>query len=1376
MPLLKKKAFSTHTITNNLKDDEEVFYCEITNEIFRDYEEFSERMFLYNSMVWTCCMTGKQNLTYQEALESEDHAKQSLKEFPIELRLPVLYLANKTHRTSFADMADDVFNFVKDRYFIGENLETSFTGAKWKDSHVLQVISPSENVINDSLKNGNKAENHFFPPANLFKYEIEHLDADDNDISEIMIVDCNQIRRRKGSFNRDKCKLFIKQYVEHDSKGIFVIKPTVIEELGINRMKFEQIFDGPLPNFEVSKRKERVPNGKKKLNQETLAKYLTKMNGDNTTSAPKKNGEKKVNLLGQMKKREEEFKKNQQVKDEERKALKKKQKQDSVLLNNSIKKWLQPKEDTQLENQKKLPQYMPVVSKVPEKYFGDMLMVMEFIDSFSKILSTKDFFPGGVTLELMERALTEKEVAGPLTDIIQMLLTALFNVQDEESNQYRTSIENAADIKDEDVFDHLSLTNATRLATMASSWSSRYQGFPLGRLPLYSVTVSEILRLHLLSSGARINETGQKWRYAERGGYTSEDDPGLHLRLHQPHILKSLATHNVVQLTIEEKLQILDCLMNQLLTYADIRDIVEERLDKLKQQKNDLKAIQLIEKKREQEHVAAKQKLHKELKAEPEKLKESLEKLESSAERKQVDNSRKISKLMKSIYDGQPLMGTDRAYRRYLKLESVPGVFINDEELHAGVCNESICPQDPDLVNANRQYLLKHMRKIYIDNKQVDPTKSPTKVNGDLDSSRLIVDEDFTKSLLMCTANPLNCPVHSTSIERTKWSFIYDELQLAEVEDSLNKRGIREGELLQAIQNDKERLGNIISQMPGKSLNPNVEMKEATVFTRNDKKIKDRYEDSNLGYPSTMTPDEVLENALIDNILEMEEKIFAGSLGLLPVKNREEWRQCLSNKKYDDMSKNIVKRERNKLVKTKKLDKNNRPITPENTTKQELKDYQDPGRFLGTNPDCKVNGIEDENECPLIASDNFKESITCLAISLAQVAQAVDAKYLKKPLGAADVTKNDKNKDVAMLDKWEQSLMASTSYSQVFLHYGTLDSCVMWSRSALLARCRICRRQKDSENMLLCDDCNLGHHLYCLKPKLTSIPKGDWFCDRCKKEKEKQEKLLSPQPTPTKKRRIFRDEDIEDEEEVSSGNGCDQLEVELNDDEDEQCSEEESDIENDGTNGDVKFDLCKTCGSGGEMISCEKCSTCFHIECCEPPLRRAPRGPWTCHLCKGPKHKDRRRDSESSDEVSLTNRRTHRRDDIREDLPLHNVALQELLGEVMRHADAWAFIRPVQKTEVPDYYDVITKPMDFGTIKYKLNMGKYSNDSQLMEDVVLVFENCNTYNDSDAEVYKCGMRLLKFFEKKAKELGLKIPEEMMSEDSKPPKKKRRVKE
>ena len=76
------------------------------------------------------------------------------------------------------------------------------------------------------------------------------------------------------------------------------------------------------------------------------------------------------------------------------------------------------------------------------------------------------------------------------------------------------------------------------------------------------------------------------------------------------------------------------------------------------------------------------------------------------------------------------------------------------------------------------------------------------------------------------------------------------------------------------------------------------------------------------------------------------------------------------------------------------------------------------------------------------------------------------------------------------VERWEDSLMASTSLSQVFLHLSILESSIAWSKSALHARCRICRRKKDGEHMLLCDGCDRGHHMYCLKPpmKVRTLP------------------------------------------------------------------------------------------------------------------------------------------------------------------------------------------------------------------------------------------------------------------------------------------------
>uniref|UniRef100_A0A146KQ53 [histone H3]-trimethyl-L-lysine(4) demethylase n=1 Tax=Lygus hesperus TaxID=30085 RepID=A0A146KQ53_LYGHE len=45
--------------------------------------------------------------------------------------------------------------------------------------------------------------------------------------------------------------------------------------------------------------------------------------------------------------------------------------------------------------------------------------------------------------------------------------------------------------------------------------------------------------------------------------------------------------------------------------------------------------------------------------------------------------------------------------------------------------------------------------------------------------------------------------------------------------------------------------------------------------------------------------------------------------------------------------------------------------------------------------------------------------------------------------------------------------------------------------------CHTCLRGDSEEAMLLCDGCDDSYHTFCLKPPLTSIPKGDWRCPKC---------------------------------------------------------------------------------------------------------------------------------------------------------------------------------------------------------------------------------------------------------------------------------------
>ncbi|XP_053318109.1 bromodomain-containing protein 1 isoform X2 [Spea bombifrons] len=87
------------------------------------------------------------------------------------------------------------------------------------------------------------------------------------------------------------------------------------------------------------------------------------------------------------------------------------------------------------------------------------------------------------------------------------------------------------------------------------------------------------------------------------------------------------------------------------------------------------------------------------------------------------------------------------------------------------------------------------------------------------------------------------------------------------------------------------------------------------------------------------------------------------------------------------------------------------------------------------------------------------------------------------------------------------------------------------------------------------------------------------------------------------------------------------------------------------------------------------------------------------------------------------------------------VLLRSLLEQLQEKDPARIFAHPVSLTEVPDYLDHIKHPMDFSTMKKRLEDQRYKNLNEFEEDFNLIIENCMKYNAKDTIFFRAAVRL-----------------------------------
>ncbi|XP_059560299.1 bromodomain adjacent to zinc finger domain protein 2B isoform X7 [Myotis daubentonii] len=170
---------------------------------------------------------------------------------------------------------------------------------------------------------------------------------------------------------------------------------------------------------------------------------------------------------------------------------------------------------------------------------------------------------------------------------------------------------------------------------------------------------------------------------------------------------------------------------------------------------------------------------------------------------------------------------------------------------------------------------------------------------------------------------------------------------------------------------------------------------------------------------------------------------------------------------------------------------------------------------------CKEHDGEftGEEESSAHALERKSDNPLDIAVTrLADLERNIERRYLKSPLSTTIQIKVDNvgtvtvpapapsisgdgdgiEEDIAPgLRVWRRALTDARSAAQVALCVQQLQKSIAWEKSIMKVYCQICRKGDNEELLLLCDGCDKGCHTYCHRPKITTIPDGDWFCPAC---------------------------------------------------------------------------------------------------------------------------------------------------------------------------------------------------------------------------------------------------------------------------------------
>ncbi|CAO3665968.1 unnamed protein product [Rhizopus stolonifer] len=211
------------------------------------HREHSKRLALYQQPVWTCEITGKHNLTYQQALESERIEKRNVEsKLPRVLRKAILTRV-ELQTADLNILVDDIINNFKNNYVVGEIVYCTLNNSNYFARIVDVLIENNPQITTEQStseisrpKNGrlrfpdaflqpaSKSTENEYPRKNMYKVQL--IDEKGRSLEEyIRTVEAGFIRRENGILNHNNIQNFILECFHKNAhpNAPWLLKPNI---------------------------------------------------------------------------------------------------------------------------------------------------------------------------------------------------------------------------------------------------------------------------------------------------------------------------------------------------------------------------------------------------------------------------------------------------------------------------------------------------------------------------------------------------------------------------------------------------------------------------------------------------------------------------------------------------------------------------------------------------------------------------------------------------------------------------------------------------------------------------------------------------------------------------------------------------------------------------------------------------------------------------------------------------------------------------------------------------------------------------------------------------------------------------------------------